>query len=329
LFKMKLVALFLAALAVHQVESHFFGPVAVGFGVGLVSLRRQFTVAPAIVSRRSSRQYSLSTFYQSTPYTSFGYSTRTYTEVDHFHTPNHRAYYQPNLYHYHSTPWGPRLHHFRKRREAEALRSGRNARFNNNNVDINSLPVNRISSLAENVTAGFKDEVWYSDMSFKDRDDCSKRLICELNAKMSSNPGSMAEDEKAIAQAFGKGEDLDIGQETMDFDIASFIGKNIGKSLCERRYRRCETSVDRMMQMIRIELQDMQTVEDEVNNGAIDLSELDNVLESEKDEVDRIKEFDLFRTTTQAPPTTTTKKYYPAQQQVWGVGSVVAGTLTQ
>ena len=44
-------------------------------------------------------------------------------------------------------------------REAEALRSGRNARFNNNNVDINSLPVNRISSLAENVTAGFKDEV--------------------------------------------------------------------------------------------------------------------------------------------------------------------------
>ena len=27
----------------------------------------------------------------------------------------------------------------------------------------------------------------------------------------------------------------------------------------------------------RIELQDMQTVEDEVNNGAIDLSELDNV----------------------------------------------------
>ena len=44
---------------------------------------------------------------------------------------------------------------------------------------------------------------------------------------MSSNPGSMAEDEKAIAQAFGKGEDLDIGQETMDFDIASFIGKNV------------------------------------------------------------------------------------------------------
>jgi len=326
---MKFALVLFAALAVYQVESHFFGPVAVGFGVGLVSLRRQFPVATSIVSRRSSRQYSLSTFYQSTPYSSFGYSTRTYTENDHFYTPNHLAYYQPNLYHYHSTPWGPRLRHFRKKREADAARSGRNAAlYNNNNIDINNLPVNSISAVAENVTSGFKDEVWYSDMSFKDRDDCSKRLICDLNAKMADRPGDLDEDELAIATAFGKGEDLDIGEETMDFDIASFIGKNIGVSMCERRYRRCETPVDRMMQMIRMELTDMQTVEDEVNSGAIDLNDIDTVLAGEKQEVDAIREFDLFRTTTTAAPTTT-QKYYPAHQQVWGVGSVVAGTLNK
>ena len=51
-------------------------------------------------------------------------------------------------------------------------------------------------------------------------------------------------------------------------------------------------------------------------------------LAGEKQEVDAIREFDLFRTTTTAAPTTT-QKYYPAHQQVWGVGSVVAGTLNK
>ncbi len=26
-------------------------------------------------------------------------------------------------------------------------------------------------------------QIWYNDMSYKDRDDCGKRLLCELNAK--------------------------------------------------------------------------------------------------------------------------------------------------
>ncbi len=48
-------------------QGHFFGPVAVGFGVGLVGVYKEFPVATSIVSSRSSRQYSLSTFYQVQP----------------------------------------------------------------------------------------------------------------------------------------------------------------------------------------------------------------------------------------------------------------------
>ena len=48
----------LACTALHQtgaVFQHFFGPPAVGFGVGLLSVHRRFPVATSIVSRRASR----------------------------------------------------------------------------------------------------------------------------------------------------------------------------------------------------------------------------------------------------------------------------------
>ena len=100
---------------------HFFGPPAVGFGVGLVSVHRNFSVATSIVSRRSSRSYSQQSFVQSTPFgtsgsDSFifvlylfnslpGYNRRSYTTTDHFYAANNLNYYQPNIFYYHSTPW--------------------------------------------------------------------------------------------------------------------------------------------------------------------------------------------------------------------------------
>merc|ERR1712038_706259 len=92
--------LFLGAQA-----QHFFGPPAIGFGAGLISLRRRLPLATSIVSKRSSRSYSHQTFVQYTPKGVFGYRTQTYSETDHFYTPNNMNYYQPNQYHYHSTPW--------------------------------------------------------------------------------------------------------------------------------------------------------------------------------------------------------------------------------
>ena len=63
-------------------------------------------------------------------------------------------------------------------------------------------------------------------MSFKDRDDCSKRLLCELNAKYADGQ-PMEEDEITIALSFGNGDEVDIGEETMDFDIAAVVGKQV------------------------------------------------------------------------------------------------------
>merc|ERR1719420_754692 len=59
--------LILVALLPLCQATHFFGPPAIGFGVGLVSVYRRFPVATSIVSRRSSRSYSHQTFFQATP----------------------------------------------------------------------------------------------------------------------------------------------------------------------------------------------------------------------------------------------------------------------
>ena len=104
---------------------HFFGPPAVGFGVGLLSIHRRFPVARQIVSRRASRSYSHQYHYQATPFGSHGYqstvstsrflwdnrksfalfSFSSYSTNDHYYASANLRYYQPNVYHYHSTPW--------------------------------------------------------------------------------------------------------------------------------------------------------------------------------------------------------------------------------
>jgi len=296
-------------------QATFFGPVAVGFGVGLVGLRRKFPTATSIVSKRSSRQYSLSQVYQyqSSPHATFGYHTKTYSVKNHYRTPFNRYYYQPNLYHYHSTPWARRFTYGRKKRSADNAERRRVERqAANPDLNIDEIDVNRISDVAANASAGFNDKIWYNDMSFKDRDDCAKRLLCDLNSKYADGE-PMEEDELLIAQSFGKDDAVDVGEETMGFDIAAIVGKQIGLYMCERRYRRCTTSSSVMMEMIRTEIKDIQVVEDELKSGKSTLEDIDNALDDEEEEIEEITEDDLTITTT------TTRPYFPKiLNTVWG-----------
>ena len=59
----------------------------------------------------------------------------------------------------------------RQRREAKLVEIG----------DLSSIPLDRISDVAANVSIAYKDDIWQNDMIFKDQDDCSKMLVCELN----------------------------------------------------------------------------------------------------------------------------------------------------
>ena len=200
---------------------HFFGPPAVGFGAGIIGHVRKVPVATSIVSRRSARSYSHQSFIQATPHGVTGYRTSIYTSTDHYNTANHVSYYQPNQYHYHSTPWNYRWGRSadleaRQRREAKLAEVG----------EFSSIPAGAISQLAANVSLAYQPQVWANDMVFKDQDDCSKRLLCELNARLVDGE-ELTENEKIIADSFGKNNNIEIGEETLAFDLAAVLGKTV------------------------------------------------------------------------------------------------------
>ena len=59
----------------------------------------------------------------------------------------------------------------------------------------------------------------------QDQDDCSKRLLCELNAKKASSLTGMTENEEIIASSYGKTDSIDINAESLEFDIAAVLGR--------------------------------------------------------------------------------------------------------
>merc|ERR1711868_9023 len=223
---------------------HFFGPPAVGFGVGLVSVYSQrFPLATSIVSRRSSRSYSHQTFWRPTTIAWGVVGGARYARRSHYQTASNLAYYQPNIYHYHSTPWRYRW----GRSTDESAREKREARLIEIGGDLSTIPVARISEVAENVSIAYDPDVWQNDMIFKDQDDCSKRLLCELNARAAA------------------GRSLSPNKESLEFDIAAVLGRKVGALRCELSYRRCTVSVEEMMDMVETEVEEVEAIEKEVS----------------------------------------------------------------
>lgn len=171
--------------------------------------------------------------------------------------------------------------------------------------DFSSVPAGSISNIAANVSIAYHPQVWANDMVYKDQDDCSKRLLCGLNAKRAEGQ-QLTENERIIADAFGKNNEIDIGVETLEFDLAAVLGKEGGVRRCELSYRRCETSVPDMMTMINMEVEELDLINKELEQGAVNLSDITNRLEEEDDEIANISLEELTRVTT----TTTKPKSY-------------------
>ena len=61
---------------------------------------------------------------------------------------------------------------------------------------------------------------------FNYQDDCSKRLLCELNA-MAAEGRRLTDTEEVLANAFGKRNNLDVGAATLEFDVAAVLGRKV------------------------------------------------------------------------------------------------------
>lgn len=112
---------------------------------------------------------------------------------------------------------------------------------------------------------------WYRDMTETDQDNCGKKLICELRAK--SARGRLTEEEQIIADNFGSGKTVDVSDITVEFDLASQVGKFMGKSRCEELYNRCEVSTEDMVQMIKTEYDNLQLLRNDLDADDITIDE--------------------------------------------------------
>ena len=50
----------------------------------------------------------------------------------------------------------------------------------------------------------------------------------------------------------------------------------VGGNRCALSYRRCETSVSKMLEMINVELEEIEGIQKEVDNGVISVEDIQN-----------------------------------------------------
>ena len=97
-----------------------------------------------------------------------------------------------------------------------------------------------------------------------------------------------------------------------------------GLTRCEMSYRRCESNVQEMMRMIDIEVEELDTINNELADGNVDVNEIDRRyqeyslsldkrllsllrLDTEAKSLGEVTLAELTRTTTQPPSTTTNR----------------------
>eukprot|EP00092_Neocalanus_flemingeri_P036142 GFUD01039353.1.p1 GENE.GFUD01039353.1~~GFUD01039353.1.p1 ORF type:complete len:265 (-),score=80.74 GFUD01039353.1:314-1108(-) len=260
---MKNIALLsIAGLALLQpaVEAIFFGPIAVGAVLGALAVGKGFILGSLLSSRRSRRQ----SYRQRRSYTPY--------RRQHHYNP------QPSYYHHYTKPktyyYSSNHHSYRGKRFAPEISMAEIERYKREVVD-------KIMT-----------DDWYMEMVEKDQDDCTKRLICETSHKKAGG-GRLNSIEEGVMDIFGKGQSVDTSKSTAIFDFAAQAGKywKAGGVGCEF-YRRCDTPITDILEMIETELDDFaeleksmkgskDNAEDDMKKEKFEVEEMLNSLDSE------------------------------------------------
>merc|ERR1711997_280330 len=221
--------IFLCFLA-QLTEAIFFGPIAVGLGIGILAAKKGFLIGTALANSRTRRSYQPSNY--------------RYTPSHHYDTSYNRWYQKPRRhYYYSSSPYSYR----RGKRDTEHPEM---------------VELRRIKREVE--SGGFDINNWYRDMTEMDQDGCGKKLICELRAKQQSS--GFTADEKLIAENFGSGTQVDVSDITVEYDLAAQLGKYMGLDRCQQLYNRCDLSSSDMIRMIKTEMDTLDGMKKDLEN---------------------------------------------------------------
>merc|ERR1712045_195243 len=239
--------IFLCFIA-HLTEAIFFGPTAVGLGVGILAAKKGFLIGTALANSRTRRSYQINNYH--------------YIQSHHYETSYNRYYSRPRRhYYYSSSPYYGR----RGKRDTEHPEM---------------VELKRIKREVE--AGGFDINNWYRDMTEMDQDGCGKKLICELRAKQKSG---FTEDERLIAENFGSGTQVDVSDITVEYDLAAQLGKYMGLERCQQLYNRCDLSSSDMVRMIKTEMDNLDRMKRDLENEEVEV-ELIEKNEVEETEVE-------------------------------------------
>merc|ERR1712045_264530 len=240
--------IFLCFIA-HLTEAIFFGPTAVGLGVGILAAKKGFLIGTALANSRTRRSYQINNYH--------------YIQSHHYETSYNQWYQKPRRhYYYSSSPYTYR----RGKRDTEHPEM---------------VELRRIKREVE--SGGFDINNWYRDMTEMDQDGCGKKLICELRAKQQSS--GFTADEKLIAENFGSGTQVDVSDITVEYDLAAQLGKYMGLDRCQQLYNRCDLSSSDMIRMIKTEMDTLDEMKKDLENEEVEV-ELIEKNEVEETEVE-------------------------------------------
>merc|ERR1711878_52987 len=88
-----------------------------------------------------------------------------------------------------------------------------------------------------------------------------------------------------IAENFGSGNQVDVSDITVEYDLAAQMGKYMGLERCRQLYNRCDLSSDDMVSMIKTEMDTLDRMKWDLENEEIELEVIEKaeVEETEKD----------------------------------------------
>merc|ERR1712110_1080248 len=230
-------------------EAIFFGPIAIGLGIGILAAKKGFLLGTALAGSRTRRSYQPSNY--------------RYTPSHHYDSSYNSWYSRPRRHYYYSSS---QYNRYRGKRDTEHPEM----------VELRRLK-------REVDQGGFDINNWYRDMTEMDQDGCGKKLICELRAKEKSTVG-FTEDERLIAENFGSGTQVDVSDITVEYDLAAQLGKYMGLERCQQLYNRCDLSSSDMVRMIKTEMDNLDRMKRDLDNEEV---EVDTIEREEKEETNK------------------------------------------
>jgi len=94
-------------------------------------------------------------------------------------------------------------------------------------------------------------QTWFLEASLEDSDDCLKKYVCVISSK----PQGESNAEHIIRGAFAETlEEMDAAAASVEFDLASVVGRTGGVERCQSLYARCPVQAEEVGEMVEDEL---------------------------------------------------------------------------